>query len=92
MAGLCVGGTVELDAGPCTEGAPCAVGVGGCRREGTRTCFAQSSICSATPGPPGFEHCDGVDNDCDGRVDVGAEVQLVAPSTSVPEVAWAVVM
>ncbi len=34
-------------------------------------------VCDAAPGPPAFELCDGLDNDCDGAVDIGcAECEL----------------
>ena len=54
----------------------CVVGVGGCVRAGRLVCAldALSTACSAVPGAPSAERCDGVDNDCNGRVD-----DVVAP-------------
>ncbi|MCB9540421.1 MAG: hypothetical protein H6704_29745 [Myxococcales bacterium] len=50
---------------------PCAVGEGRCRREGATRCVDGAVECGAEPGAPGREACDGVDDDCDGRVDEG---------------------
>ncbi len=54
-------------------GAVCAVGVGACLRTGTVICAAGGSTttCSATPGAPQNEVCNGSDDDCDGLVDEG---------------------
>ncbi len=52
------------------KGDACAVGVGACRRTGTRVCAADGSVvCSATPGQPSPETCNNIDDDCDGEVD-----------------------
>ena len=59
---------------PCQlrEGEVCTAGIGACQRTGTLTCDANGdSICSAIPGNPSPELCDGLDNDCDGDVDNG---------------------
>jgi hypothetical protein len=52
-------------------GQSCTVGVGECARTGQYVCKADGSgtQCSATPGTPTVEICDGKDNDCDGQID-----------------------
>ena len=54
-------------------GQGCAAGVGACRSEGVWECAPQQGggllRCSATPGEPSEEVCDGADNDCNGTVD-----------------------
>ncbi len=50
-------------------GAPCAAGVGACRRPGSQICVNGALSCDATPGPPTAELCNGVDDDCDSQVD-----------------------
>ena len=53
------------------KGDACVVGVGACLRSGTIVCSADGggTTCSATPGSPGTEVCNGVDDDCDGLTD-----------------------
>ena len=66
---------VTADFRPCekggTIGTACHVGVGACERSATWQCSAdhQKAVCPATPGEPGVETCNGVDDDCDGVVD-----------------------
>ncbi len=52
-------------------GADCTAGVGECLRPGASVCTADgtSTMCSAMPGSPGAEVCDGRDNDCNGEID-----------------------
>ncbi|MDQ3367917.1 MAG: MopE-related protein [Myxococcota bacterium] len=52
-----------------TKGTACAAGAGACEAAGTWTCAAGELACDAAPGAPASEACDGVDNDCDARVD-----------------------
>lgn len=55
----------DFDLGVCTSG------IGACQATGTMVCTADgtASECSAVPGTPSDEICDGQDNDCDGTVD-----------------------
>jgi len=52
-------------------GASCTVGTGACMRPGFLVCAADFSgtECNATPGEPGLEVCNDIDDDCDGEVD-----------------------
>jgi hypothetical protein len=52
-------------------GTPCSAGVGACLRTGIRECEPDGSAsrCNAVAGTPSAEICNGVDDDCDGRVD-----------------------
>lgn len=52
--------------------APCQNGIGECTREGVFVCAEGAWICSARPGVPEAERCDGQDDeDCDGVIDEG---------------------
>jgi subtilisin-like proprotein convertase family protein len=52
---------------------PCVAGHGICARSGVLLCTADGTgvQCNATPGEPGVEICDGLDNDCDEQIDEG---------------------
>jgi hypothetical protein len=52
-------------------GNPCSVGRGECQREGVFICTPDglATVCSADPGLPTAELCDGRDNDCDNETD-----------------------
>jgi hypothetical protein len=58
------------------QGVHCSVGVGECQRSTTYTCFGSSGIvCDVQPGQPSSELCDGSDNDCDGTIDEGFNLE-----------------
>jgi Notch-like protein len=51
-------------------GAACSMGVGECVAAGGLICDGAGGVrCSALPGEPGLERCNGLDDDCDGVAD-----------------------
>jgi hypothetical protein len=55
-------------------GDACSVGVGACQANGTNVCQGNTTVCSATPGTPTAEICDGADNNCNGQTNEGFNV------------------
>ena len=62
-------GMMDEDFG--TKGSICIVGTGACVAQGTFVCKSDGSgvECDEPPGMPTSETCDGIDNDCDMKVD-----------------------
>lgn len=56
-------------------GKPCFAGLGTCQVGGVYACNSRQDgvVCLANPKEPVIELCDGLDNNCDGRVDDGFE-------------------
>ncbi len=63
----------DFDEGFAGLGTACTAGEGACLAAGVRICTADGAgvVCDASPGAPGVEGCDGIDNDCDGDTDEG---------------------
>jgi len=64
-----IAAAVQLDGGSIETDGGCAVGVGACRRTGAAACIGGALACPLTPGTPGVEVCNGIDDNCDGQVD-----------------------
>ena len=81
VAELC-GNTIDDDCDGTVDegfdvGSACSVGVGACRRSGTKICSPDGSttVCNVLPGVPANELCGtNIDEDCDGQVDEGFDV------------------
>lgn len=56
-------------------GQPCSVGQGVCLRTGLLVCTTDGmgTQCNATPGTPGTEICNNLDDDCDNAIDEGCD-------------------
>ncbi|MCA9537674.1 MAG: hypothetical protein KC620_02225, partial [Myxococcales bacterium] len=54
-------------------GERCVIGDGACGTNGVIQCSADglAAVCTGTPGQPGDETCNGLDDDCDGNTDEG---------------------
>jgi hypothetical protein len=64
-------------------GRPCAAGEGVCGAAGEIACLDRQTVgCSAQADPDAAqdEVCNGLDDDCDGRVDEGADVLVTVPA------------
>jgi len=66
-------------------GSSCTVGLGTCGSAGTYRCAGDGSavVCDATPGTPGTESCNGIDDDCDGQIDEATDVPPIRDGTDV---------
>jgi hypothetical protein len=62
----------QVDDNPTDAGRVCDVGIGACQRAGVTRCDAGGALsCSAVPGNPVAEACNGADDDCNGQIDEG---------------------
>ncbi len=63
-------GTIDAGIAP----VPTTCGIGECAATGTRACIDGQMQDTCLPGQPAAEVCDGRDNDCDGGVDEGLDL------------------
>ncbi|MEE2643971.1 MAG: MopE-related protein, partial [Myxococcota bacterium] len=65
----------QVDEGFEGLGETCRDGIGACEASGVIRCSEDGTeaLCSAVPGQPEVERCDGVDNNCDGAIDEAFE-------------------
>ncbi|MCA9539244.1 MAG: formylglycine-generating enzyme family protein [Myxococcales bacterium] len=71
------------------QGTPCLTGVGACRRAGAVRCDpeAHALFCESAPAQPAATdgRCDGIDDDCDDRIDEDPPCNGCRVGTAVPE-------
>ena len=71
-------------------GNPCTVGIGACARTGEWVCTrnGRATACSADPGAPSTESCNGLDDDCDGKADEDWRTGLATDTGNPCTVQW----
>ncbi len=75
----------NIDDGVQFVGVTCYAGTGACQAQGVLYCSLDGGLgCSAVPGAPGVEICNGADDDCNGRTDETFPESGADCPTSVP--------